>query len=146
MESPQATYPTNVSSRPRPPAPTAPSGDLTGTGAYTAVSEDQFSIVCGCDGGTTTAAPVRGVDSDTIAPSPAGFDETGGATPSPATGEETGTAADETNGAGGGAPAPRAWLPAASAAAAAVLMAAWVPQLAGLGGGSVLGTATGAAA
>lgn len=122
-------------------SPPPKSGDFTGTGAYTPVTEDRFNIVCGCDGTTApTTAPARDRDFAGTTPSPASADGVGVAstpspagadgvgvvasTPSPAGGDETDT--DTAFGANGGpavAPGPRARLPAIVAVAlSAVLM------------------------
>eukprot|EP00752_Nemacystus_decipiens_P018703 g16767.t1 len=93
--------------------------DLTGTGAYTTVSEDQFDIVCGCN----STAPTN-LNAATPSPSESGAENavTGG-TPSPADAGGGLLTADDSSGGYPVAPARGVWLPtavAATAAAAAV--------------------------
>lgn len=96
------------------------------------MTEDQFGIVCGCNGTVTadgTAAPTttpdRGIDLDPTTPSPAGAGSgVTIATPSPAGTEDEVTIADDASSGGPPvAPAPRAWLSSAATAAAVVLTA-----------------------
>lgn len=106
-------------SPPRPPSP--PPGDLTGTGAYTPVSDDQVAIICGCDGSTPTPGAISDPGGVITLP-PDGE----GGTPSPAAGA-AGAGAAGTNGAPGSlGPSARRSLPASVAAALAAAVAAAV--------------------